>query len=223
MTDIKRTNFDGDPNLGLHAETTDEFCIMDPGLSEGCYRPVEEVLEVGVVKTAVSGSSMPGIFCAANSKGIALPRNVEEVEKERLEELGLDYKVIKSRQTALGNLILVNDDVCFISERLEDVKEDLENLFGVPVYSGTVAGTDLMGSSSVVTNQGLLCHRDVTDGEMDLLEEKFGLECGRGTVNFGVPFVGACIIANSKGVLVSEGTTGPELGRIEQALILQSG
>lgn len=221
MVDIKKTNFDGDPNLGLHAEATDQFCIMDPGLSAKCYQKMEDVLEVDVVKTPMAGSSMPGIFCAANSRGVALPRNTEEREKKRLDQAGLKYKVVETKQTALGNLILVNDSACVISQRLEDAKDELEDLFGVPVSVGKIAGKDLVGSSSVVTNKGLLSHRDTTEDEMKLLEEKFGLECGRGTVNFGVPFVGACIVANSNGVLVSEDTTGPEIGRVEQALILQ--
>ena len=221
MVNIKKTNFDGDSNLGLHIEPSEDFCIMDPGLSEGCYRVVEEVLDVEIIKTAIAGSSMPGIFCAGNSNGVALPRNVEEVEVERLKEAGIDVKVLDSKQTALGNLILVNDEACVVSERLEDAKDDLEELFEVPVVSGKIADTDLLGSSSVVTNSGLLCHRDTFEEEMEFLENTFDLECGRGTVNFGMPFVGACIAANSEGVLVGEDTTGPELGRVEQALIAQ--
>ncbi len=222
MANIKKTSFDGDSNLGLHTEPVGDHCVMDPGLSENCYRRVEEVLDVEIVKTALAGSNMVGIFCAGNSNGVALPRNVEDIEIENIESAGLKCDVIETKHTALGNLILVNDHACVISERLEDVKDDLEKLFDVPVVSGRIAGKDLLGSSSVATNRGLLCHRDVTEEEMDFLEDLFELECGRGTVNFGIPFVGACVVANENGVLVSEGTTGPELGRVEEALILQS-
>ncbi len=222
MVNIRRIGFDGDSNLGLHAVTTDEFCIIDPGLSKKCYREAEDVLETEIVKTTVAGSSMLGIFCAANRNGVVLPRNAEEIEKDVLKKAGLNFKILDTKQTALGNLILVNNRACVISERLEDVKDDLEELFQVPVHVGKVAGKDLVGSSSVVTNRGLLSHRDTTEAEMEFLEDIFGLECGRGTVNFGVPFVGACIVANDSGVLVSEDTTGPELGRVEQALVLQS-
>ncbi len=222
MSNIQRTKFDGDSNLGLHTVVTDEICIMNPGLSKKCYTRIKEVLGVDVLKTTLAGSSMPGIFCAANSNGVALPRNVEEDEKEILTEEGLDWKVIETKETALGNLIMVNDSMCIVSEKLMETKEELEDLFEVPVFSGEIAGKDLLGSSSVVTNKGILCHRDASEDEMEFIEDKFQIECGRGTVGFGVPFVGACIAANSKGVLVSEDTTGPELGRVEEALIRHS-
>ncbi|MFP4116523.1 MAG: translation initiation factor IF-6 [Candidatus Aenigmatarchaeota archaeon] len=222
MTNIKRINFDGDSNIGLHAETSEDFCIMNPGLSERCYEAVEEVLGVEIIKTPVAGSTMPGIFCSANSKGVVLPRNVEEREKKAFEEAGIEWKVLKVNATALGNLIMVNDKACVVSERLSDVKGEIEELFQVPVKTGKIAGKDLLGSSSVVTNKGLLCHRDASEEEIEFLEEVFGLECGIGTVGFGVPFVGAGVVASSNGVLVSEDTTGPELGRVEQALIRSS-
>ncbi len=218
MVNIQRTNFDGDPNLGLHTEPTEDLCIVDPGLSKKCYRRIRDVLGVEVLKTTVAGSSMPGIFCAANSNGVALPKNTEEEEKEFFDNHGIEWKILEAKHTALGNLIMVNDSACVVSQRLMDSKKDLENLFGVPVVSGSIAGRDLLGSSSVVTNRGLLTHRDTTESEMEYLEEIFDLECGIGTVGFGVPFVGACIVANTEGILISEDTTGPEMGRIQQAL-----
>jgi len=39
-----------------------------------------------------------------------------------------------------------------------------------------------------------------------------------GTVNFGSPLVGSGILANSRGYVAGDETTGPELGRIEDAL-----
>ncbi len=222
MVNIQRINFDGDSNIGLHAEPSEEFCIMNPGLSEKCYEAVEDILEVEIVKTPIAGSRMPGIFCAANSQGVAVPRNVEEREKEALEDAGLNWKILEVNETALGNLIMVNDKACVVSQRLEEVKEEIEELFRVPVETGKIAGKDLLGSSSVVTNTGLFCHRETSEEEMDFLEEVFDLECGIGTVGFGVPFVGAGVVANSNGVLVNEDTTGPELGRVEEALIRSS-
>ena len=39
-----------------------------------------------------------------------------------------------------------------------------------------------------------------------------------GTVNLGSPLVGSGLLANSYGYLAGDETTGPELGRIEDAL-----
>lgn len=219
MTSIEKINFDGDSSLGLHAEATEDYCIVDPSLSGKCYDAIKRVLSVDPIKTPMVNSRMVGIFCASNSEGVTLPKNVGKSEKKVLEDRGIDFKVLDTKQTALGNLVLVNDEACLISEKLEDVKEDLSSFFDVPVQVGEIGALDLVGSVAVVTNSGLLCHRDTSEEEMELLEEFFGLECGRGTVNFGMPFVGSCIVANSKGVLVSEKTTGPELGRVQESLL----
>lgn len=221
MPRILKTDFNGDPNLGLHAAVTEDYCLIDPSLADSCYRKVKDTLDVEAVKTTAAGSRMAGIFCASNSNGVALPKNIEEEEKELLDGHGINYEVIDARQTALGNLILVNDKACFIPDILERHKEKLEKCFDVPVMVGEISGLNLLGNSAVVTNEGLLCHRDASDDEMEKLEDGFELICGRGTANFGMPFVGACIIANSEGALVGIDTTGPELGRIYEALLAQ--
>ncbi|OYV09323.1 MAG: translation initiation factor 6 [Methanosaeta sp. NSP1] len=46
----------------------------------------------------------------------------------------------------------------------------------------------------------------------------FGLPIDVGTVNMGSPLVGSGLLANSKGYLAGFETSGPELGRIEDAL-----
>ncbi|MFB6217174.1 MAG: translation initiation factor IF-6 [Candidatus Aenigmatarchaeota archaeon] len=218
MSSIDKINFDGDVNLGLHTVVNDRFCLVDSSLSERCYEAIGNTLEVDVVRSLVANSKMVGIFSEGNSSGLVLPKNVETIETEKLDNKGIEYRVIDSKETALGNLILVNDSACLISTRLEDFKNELEDFFGVPVETGTVAGLDVVGSSAVATNRGLLCHRDVKKEEMEKLEELFDMICGRGTVNFGSPFVGAMITANSNGVLAGEKTTGPEMGRIDEAL-----
>jgi translation initiation factor 6 len=45
----------------------------------------------------------------------------------------------------------------------------------------------------------------------------FKIPADVGTVNNGTQLVGACAVANSKGVMVGLNTTGPELARIEEA------
>ncbi|MFP4045764.1 MAG: translation initiation factor IF-6 [Candidatus Aenigmatarchaeota archaeon] len=219
MPVIDKINFDGSVNLGLHAETTDSFCLINPSLSGKCYDEVKEVLDVETIKTTIAGCKMTGILAAANKHGVAVPQNIEKSEKMVLEDNGIDYKVIRTKHTALGNMILVNDEACIISEKISDKKEELEELFQVPVKTATIAGLETLGTTGVVTNRGFLSHRDTTDEEMKRIEDHFSLRVGIGTANFGSVYVGAALLANSKGVLTSHRTTGPEIGRIDQALI----
>ncbi len=58
----------------------------------------------------------------------------------------------------------------------------------------------------------------MSDSEIEILEDVFDLPVDIGTVNFGSPLIGSGLLANSAGYLAGADTTGPELGRIEDAL-----
>ncbi len=52
------------------------------------------------------------------------------------------------------------------------------------------------------------------------MEEVLGVSVMEGTVNFGMPLVGAGVMASSKGAVCGRQSTGVELGRVEEALKL---
>jgi len=72
--------------------------------------------------------------------------------------------------------------------------------------------------AAVVTNKGLLCHPKVTLEEKKVLESVFDVEVMSGTVNHGMPLIGSGLVANTKGAIIGNLTTGIEMGRIEEAL-----
>ena len=74
------------------------------------------------------------------------------------------------------------------------------------------------GMAGIATNKGVLVHPKASQEEISVIEELFALPVDIGTVNFGSPLVGSGLIANSKGYVAGEETTGPELSRIEDAL-----
>ncbi|MEM4782516.1 MAG: translation initiation factor IF-6, partial [Halalkalicoccus sp.] len=55
-------------------------------------------------------------------------------------------------------------------------------------------------------------------GELDFLEELLDAYADIGTINYGRPLVGSGLVANASGYVAGRDTTGPELGRIEDAL-----
>ena len=63
------------------------------------------------------------------------------------------------------------------------------------------------------------CDSTTLDNEI-LYREIFDIEIMEGTVNFGLPLVGAGIVANSNGAVCGRQSTGVELGRMEEALKL---
>lgn len=218
MAHIAKLNLNGDPNLGLFTVPTDDFCIAGNTLMKKDREEMSEVLGVRIIEARVANTEFVGLFSAANSSGIALPSNSREEEVRFFKKMGLKVFVSPLKQTALGNLILVNDNGCVIPREMVAVRSKLEQCFGVPVKIGTVARLPIVGSAALATNRGVLAHPNCTEKEMELLESVLEVNGDIGTVCFGSPFVGAGIVANSRGFVISEETTGPELQRIDEAL-----
>lgn len=214
---FSKARFNGDPNMGLYGFATDTYCLL--GMT-----PQKNVLDL-LVKTVgskpkittISGTELLGLFVAGNSNGIILPKIIEEYELKKLKKmLGLNIEVLKSKETALGNLILCNNKGCIISRSLSRFRKTIEDVLGCEVGLGTVAGLNIVGSTAAATNIGCLCHREAKEKEMEKIEQILKVKVDVGTVGYGSPFIRSGVIVNSKGVLYSDGTTGAELGRIEE-------
>ena len=72
--------------------------------------------------------------------------------------------------------------------------------------------------AAVVTNKGLLCHPKTSEEEIRFLEKVFKVPVMIGTINHGSPVIGSGLVANTKGAIIGDLTTGIEMGRIEEAL-----
>ena len=215
---IGRLNFNGDPNLGLFTISTEELCIAGNTIIKNDLKEIGEILGVEVIEFKIANSELVGLFSTANKNGIVLPINCKDSEVKLFKKIGLNVVKVKIKQTALGNLILLNDNGCIIPEEISKIKPKLEDCFGVPVEMGTIAGLSIVGSCAIATNRGILAHINCSEEEMELLESVLKVKGDIGTVSFGSPFVGAGIVANSKGFLIPEETTGPELQRTDEAL-----
>ncbi len=98
--------------------------------------------------------------------------------------------------------------------------KQIEETLGVEVMQGTIAGLKTVGTAAVITNNGGICHPKIKEDEREFIKSLLKVDVELGTANYGAPMVGACIVANSKGAVTGNVTTGIELGRIEDALRL---
>ncbi|ACV24146.1 translation initiation factor eIF-6 [Methanocaldococcus fervens AG86] len=225
MAMIIRKYFSGIPTIGVLATTTEDFTLLPIFLEKNDVDEVSEVLGTKCLQINIGGSSLIGSLSVANKYGLLLPKIVEDEELKKIKnflkenDFDLTIEIIKSKNTALGNLILTNDKGSLISVELKDFKKEIEDALNVEVEVGTIAELPTVGSNAVVTNKGCLTHPLVEDEELEFLKSLFKVEyIGKGTANKGTTSVGACIIANSKGAVVGGDTTGPELLMIEDAL-----
>jgi translation initiation factor 6 len=69
-----------------------------------------------------------------------------------------------------------------------------------------------------MTNKGFVVSNRITDADKERLDGLSGFESTRTTANTGSLYVGLAAVANSKGVVVGESTTGYELQRIVDGL-----
>lgn len=219
---IVQTDFFGEPNVGIYGKACDKFCLIGKSLEEK-REEIENVLRVKSVALTISNTDLIGIFCVFNENGIILPKIITDEEKKIFTELkkifGINLLVLKSKFTAVGNLILCNDKGALISELFSKrEKKAIEDVLGVETNFLKIAGIKTLGSCGVATNRGCLIHRDASDEEIEFVKKVLKVKADIGTLNFGSPFVGACCIANSKGALVGKSTTGPEITRFQETL-----
>jgi translation initiation factor 6 len=208
---VERAAYRGNVNIGFYGVVTGSDILMAREFKKSeFFGDAEEV--------RVAGTDLVGIFAAGNANGIILPEIITEHEEEVLEEAGVDYLVLETDYTALGNLLLCNDNGCLASPHLEDVAEEIEAYLEVPVETGRVAGLEIPGSCGVATNGGVLLHRNASEEELQHAEEVLGVSGDIGTVNFGTPFVHSGVLADADNLLVGNDTKGPEVQRIQEAL-----
>ncbi len=211
-----RANFNGDPNIGLYGFATDKYVLL--GLQPKMSKKIEEVLNVKASYSTVLYTDFPGIFCTGNSHGIVVPMILREYEIDKLKELFDSILVLDTDYSALGNLILLNDNGVILSSLLRKHKKEIREFFRLPCEVSKIAGTNMVGSMAIATNKGCIAGSGIRKNEIKILEDVLGMELGIGTVSFGSRFVRSGIIANSNGCVVSDTSSGPEMGRISEAL-----
>jgi translation initiation factor 6 len=212
-------DFNGDNNIGLFGKACDRLCLISNRLEEKKLNIIKDTLKVDTLTLTLADTELIGLFCAFNSNGILLPRIVNRKEVETIKKIGINVEILKTKFTALGNLILCNDKGALISKIFSKTqKKKIEDCLGVESEYCSLAGLNTPGSCGISTNKGCVVHRDCNDEEVEKVKSILKVKVSAGTVNFGSPFVGTGVIANSNGILVGALTTAPELENLIEFL-----
>ena len=206
------------PMIGVFATCTDDVVLIPPLTKPETCAVLEDSLNVRVVETLINGSVVVGALSRGNSNGFLVSYGTDTNELQKL--AGVQIEILPDKLNAVGNIVLANDSAALVHPELSDrAIETIAGTLKVEVYRGTIAGIKNVGMAGIVTNRGLLVHPKVTLSERETLERIFELPVNIGTTNFGTQVLGSGLLANSKGYLAGSETTGPELGRIEEALL----
>jgi translation initiation factor 6 len=202
------------PNIGIFIKANDRIIIIPFGFAETKITKLTHYLQLEEkIFASISGTRLIGPMTVMNNNGILLPSIASDEEIHVLRQAsGLNVERLKSKFTAVGNLISTNDNGALVSPLLNsEVNQQVRDVLGVPVNSITVGGFIQTGSMVVATNIGAAIHPKATEEEIKIISELLQVQVEPATVNGGVPFLSSGIIANSKSVIVGSLTSGPEL------------
>lgn len=206
--------FRGDINIGLYSFATDRYCIM-PKIKKKLQLQMEKTLKVRSICSSVLNTGFNGLFISGNSSGIVVSSFIEE-------DLGsikkLDKLVIDTNYTALGNLVVMNDNGIILSPLIRSHEREIRKFFGISCRITRIASSSVIGNAALATNKGCVVHMNASPAEIKALEKVLGVPVSPATVNYGTPFTGSGLIANSHGFIVGEATTGHEIGQLNEGL-----
>ena len=222
---LLQKNLFNSPYSGVFCSTNDMLTLVPPGIPDDDVKDISEALDTEVSTITVGGSRVVGTLIAMNNNGLIVSNLITSRELEKLESiisnLNLKIGVLPERSNAIGNNFLVNDKGGFCNERLGSQTKSLAGeVLGINIISSSLNSMENIGMIACLTNEGGICHPEITNEERELMEETLQVPFQEGTVNFGMPLVGAGIVASSKGAVCGRQSTGIELGRVEEALKL---
>lgn len=218
---IGLANIDGSPYLGVYSAVGNAVGVIPPGESKEIKDAYMDKLGLEhIIETTIGGSSVVGSLMVIKNSKAAVSGMIDESEKERLQDY-FEVLTIDGKCDAIGNNMVIGRSGIIVNPDMSDnIIESIEEFFNLKVERSTIGKSKVVGSACTANSSGILLHPRATRLEKELVKKHLGYEeVYVGTANYGVPFVGACMVANDNGVLVGENTTGIELNRIEDALL----
>jgi translation initiation factor 6 len=219
--DAAKCQINGSDYIGAFATSTEHYTFVPYGIPEKIRAMISKVLKTKCVCIPVSGTDLIGLFSRANSNGIALANiaSDDDIRKIKEMDLGINVGVIDSSINAIGNTILVNDRIAIVDPEYTDVEvKQIQDVFGVEVLKEEIGGFKTVGATNILTNSGCAINNHSTDIEKKEFDSITGFDSVRTTADRGSLSIGLASIANSKGLLVGEDTTGFEMNRIIDGL-----
>ncbi len=217
---VRKTNFRGNPNIGLYLYVTDKLCLAGMEVPDEEIPKLQEIFGVPVHRVSIAGTGLLGVFLTGYENKVLVPGIIFARELAALKALGLDVYIIDTTFTALGNNILCSPKGLLVSTDYDaDERAQIEEALGLPSKQlGISAEITVIGSAAVATERGCLIHKAAQDFEVEMVSSTLGVPIARGTINMGSGFVKSGIAANSFGMVVGDTSGGPEIVNAEQAL-----
>lgn len=170
---------------------------------------------------SIAGTRLLGPMMVMNNKGILVSSIASDDEINIIKNQSkLNVERLRSKYTAIGNLIAANDYGAIVSPLCSDVIKQVSDVLDVQAISIGISNLIQTGSIVVITNKGGVIHPGATETEIKMISDILNVNLEPVTINGGVPYLASGIIANSKSIIVGNLTTGPELIMLSRAFNL---
>lgn len=208
-------SFGGDPSIGVFSRVFDDIAVVPPTAPAEFVAALKDNLDVEIVATTIQGCEIIGSLLCGNSRGFVVSGLATGDEIGILKEYG-DIYLLTHTMNAAGNVILANGSIAVVHPDMPtDMAREIGEFLGTRVLHLSLGGLKTVGMAGVATDRGIMVPPRSTGQEIRLLEEAGEIPVGTGSVAMGSGLVGAGLLVNRNGYLAGSGTTGFELGRVE--------
>jgi translation initiation factor 6 len=215
---VFKTNLRGNPNIGLYAFCNNNYCLVSRVVPASQTKKIEEVLGVQCIRMSVAGTSLIGAFVTGNDNCLLVPDLIFDDELRILEDNNIQYKIIHTKLTALGNNIACNNNGAVINKDFEpETIKQIKEALNVPVKKCKIAGLDIIGSMCVANDKKAIVHNKISKKEREQVESLLNAEILAITIDNN-PFVKGGIVLNNNGYLISDSAKTIEITVIDQTL-----
>ncbi|MDN5327669.1 MAG: translation initiation factor 6 [Candidatus Woesearchaeota archaeon] len=216
-----KTSLNGNPNVGSLIFVNNKFGIVSPRYFKKYKKELEETFQVPFYQLTISGTDLWGVFATGNDEVIIVPEIAfpDEIEalKKICKEHDLKLIITNDKATALGNLILMNNQSIILSHELNKntVKKISEetNLKTIQLDEDV-----LIGSLCAVNNSKAVVSPMIFNEKSEFLKQALNAEILEMTTNFGNNFISSGLALNDKGYVISELSSPVETYEIDQFL-----
>lgn len=217
---IAKATISNNSYIGAFAIATDSYLLLTQNATKNEETLIAGNLGVPVVRCSIDGSDLIGVYAIANSNGILLPEIVDRAEvlamKRHLPDVNIS--TISTSLNALRNNILANDRIAIVNREYSRAEtKKIGDALGVEVIVRHIGGYDTIGANNILTNKGMVMNNSATDDDIAFVK-RLGIEFSQSTANLGSSSIGLSVIANSKGLVVGDQTTGFEMARMSEGL-----